>query len=285
MRLAEVHTFVVAEARATHPGEDKDAAKGEQSLPTSDPRAHVPADIRNVSFPAAMRGYDRTAVEAYVRRVNRVIAELEVTRSPQAAVKHAVERVSEQTKQILEEARESAEQITATARGEGDEILAGAKAEAADLVVNASAEADRVRAESEQLLASSKAEAEQIVVGATAEAERIVGEANTVAEERRRKSDEEHGALQEEAAARMRELEADTATVWKERHELLGDIDRMATRLHEAASSAAARFSQGEDGETRDDGWPEATETETVVIPPEEPAEEAASERPRARKS
>src|SRR5205823_3153632 len=69
-------------------------------------RTRVPADIRNVAFPAAMRGYDRDAVDAYVRRVNRVIAELEVTRSPQAAVRHAVERVGEQTKTILDEARE-----------------------------------------------------------------------------------------------------------------------------------------------------------------------------------
>src|SRR5437773_5996182 len=90
-------------------------------------RARVPADIRNVSFPIAMRGYDRDAVEAYVRRVNRVIAELEVTRSPQAAVRHAVERVSEQTKTILEEARGSAEKITATAQAEADEIVAQAK--------------------------------------------------------------------------------------------------------------------------------------------------------------
>src|SRR5947199_848534 len=81
-------------------------------------RARVPADIRNVSFPIAMRGYDRDAVEVYVRRVNRVIAELEVTRSPQAAVRHAVERVSEQTKTILEEARESAEKITTSGESE-----------------------------------------------------------------------------------------------------------------------------------------------------------------------
>jgi DivIVA domain-containing protein len=31
-------------------------------------------DIRNVSFPGSVRGYDRAAVDAYVKRVNRVIA-------------------------------------------------------------------------------------------------------------------------------------------------------------------------------------------------------------------
>src|ERR671937_1181091 len=125
-----------------------------------DLRDHVPADIRNVSFPVSVRGYDRDAVEAYVKRVNRVIAELEVSRSPQAAVRHAVERVSEQTKTILDEARESAEKITATAHEEAGRIADEAKAEAAQLVVNASSEADRLGGEAEETVAAARAKAE-----------------------------------------------------------------------------------------------------------------------------
>jgi DivIVA domain-containing protein len=196
-------------------------------------QAHVPRDIRNVSFPVGVRGYERKAVEAYVRRVNRVIADLEVTRSPQAAVRHAVERVSEQTKTILDEARESAERITTTAQAEADEIVAQAKAKAADLVVAASTEADRVRAESEELVARSKAEAEK-----------IVAEAKANAEAHRRESEEELSKLRAEAEARMSELEADTASVWDRRHELLKDIDRMADQLHEAAREAAGRLAR-----------------------------------------
>src|ERR671930_818166 len=103
----------------------------EEPAETINLRAEVPAEIRNVSFPVSVRGYDRRAVDAYVQRVNRVIAELEVSRSPQAAVRHAVERVSEQTKGILQEARESAEKITATAHEEAGRIADEAKAEAA----------------------------------------------------------------------------------------------------------------------------------------------------------
>jgi DivIVA domain-containing protein len=251
----------VAEPRATNTG-DENAGAQPRSESVRDPRTHLPAELRNVSFPAAMRGYDRGAVDAYVRRVNRVIAELEVTRSPQAAVRHAVERVSEQTKTILEEARESAEQLTATGRAEGDEILATAKAEAAELVVSASAEADRVRAEAEQLLADAKAEGEKIVTAA-----------NTEADERRRQSEEELARLHAEAEAKMRELEADTATVWKQRHELLGDIDRMAATLHEAASEAAARFTP----DLADDGDVErpATDAEKTAVLAPAPADEA----------
>ena len=61
----------------------------------SEPR-RVPAELRVVVFPVAVRGYDRRAVDAYVTRVNRVIAELEATRSPQSAVKRALERAEEQ---------------------------------------------------------------------------------------------------------------------------------------------------------------------------------------------
>ena len=214
--------------------------------------ARVPADIRNASFPAAMRGYDRDAVEAYVRRVNRVIAELEVTRSPQAAVRHAVEQVSEQTKAILDEARESAEKITTTAQTEADGIVAQAKEHAADLVVSASTEADRIRAESDELVARSKADAEKILADAEAEAAR-----------RKEQAEAELAQLQAEAESRRRDVDEDTAKVWERRRELLGDIDQMATQLHEAASAAAARLSEKHAD----------AEAETVVVAPENTAD------------
>jgi DivIVA domain-containing protein len=78
----------------------------------------TPKEIRNVSFPGSVRGYDRSAVDAYVTRVNRVIAELQVRSSPRAAVRHALEQVGEQTSGILQRAREAAEEITASARQE-----------------------------------------------------------------------------------------------------------------------------------------------------------------------
>ena len=203
----------------------------EQGLSSSELRAHVPAEIRNVSFPVSVRGYDRGAVDAYIRQVNRIVAELEVSRSPQAAVRHAVDRVAEQTKAILQQARESAESITNTAREEAAEIKATAKAEAAKLVVGASTEADRLGAE-----------AEQVVARAQAEAEKTIHEAQAEAAEHLRRSEEEIEALQAQADARLRELEADTEAVREERRGLLGDIHGMADHLQEVASAAATRF-------------------------------------------
>src|SRR5213078_2071147 len=44
-------------------------------------RHYVPAEILNVSFPGAVRGYDRRAVDAHIKRVNRLIAEIKVSSS------------------------------------------------------------------------------------------------------------------------------------------------------------------------------------------------------------
>lgn len=190
----------------------------------------APKDIRNVSFPSSVRGYDRSAVDGYVKRVNRVIAELEMRSSPRAAVRHALEQVGEQTSGILQRARETAEEITASARREAEETTGRAKAEAADIVLNASAESDRARQEADQLIAAAKAEADQLLAKAKAESEKLLARAR-----------EEVAALREEGETRLRELHADIAATWKERRELLDDVRGIATRLEEAAIRAAAR--------------------------------------------
>ena len=216
-------------------------------------------DIRNVSFSGAVRGYDRSAVDAYVERVNGVIAELEMRSSARAAVRHALEQVGEQTSGILQRARETAEEITGSARREADETTARAKAEAAEIVVNASTEADRARAESSQLIAKATAEGEGILAESKAEAERILGRAR-----------DEAAALREEGEARLRELHADIAATWKERRELLDDVRGIATKLEAAAIRAAARVApsgaeeRAEEAELQPEGALEPEPTEVA---------------------
>ena len=191
-------------------------------------RGRVPAQIRDVTFPAAMRGYDRGAVDAYVREVNRVIAELEISRSPDAAVKHALDRVADQTRGILEQARESAEQITTTAREEADQSIAQATAEA------------------EALVAQARAEANEIQTRSNREAEETLARSRADAAERVQQTEREVAALRAEAEARVRELQTDTETIWKERSALLDDMRGIAERLGELARTAAARMPSAE---------------------------------------
>ena len=242
--------------------------------------AHVPADIRDVSFPLAVHGYGRRAVDAYVERVNHLIAELEVSRSPRAAVRHALDRVTEQVGGILERARQTAEEITSSARKEAGESTARAKAEAAELVVNTSDEADRTRAEAEEILAKARAEAGEILARSRAEAEETLTQSRAEAAERLQRSEKELAVLRELAEARMRELHADTEAVWEERGELLDDIRGMAARLEEAAREAAARLpaERAEEGLPESEAEPQptgvaATNEPTVAMPALRPHE------------
>jgi DivIVA domain-containing protein len=201
----------------------------------------IPKEIRNVSFPGSVRGYDRGAVDAYVKSVNRVIAELEIGSSPRAAVRHALEQVGDQTSGILQRAREAAEEITISARQEADDLIARAKAEAAEIVVNASTAADRERADASAHLATARAEADEILAEAKAEAEKALAQARADASQRLKRSQEELAAVKEEAEARMRELQADTEGVREARRDLLDDIGNIAARLEELTSAAADR--------------------------------------------
>jgi DivIVA domain-containing protein len=236
--------------------------------PLTPERRDVPPSIRNVSFKVAVRGYDRAEVDAYVRQVNRVIAELEVSSSPRAAVRHALERVGEQVHGILDRARDTADEIVATARQEAEEIAARAKAEAADLVVNASTQADASRTEAAQILSEANAKADEIVARAKGDAEGIVAEARSEAEAHLRHVEEEANAQREKAQAQLREIQADIATVSEEHHGLLGDVRDLAVRLEQLAAEAAGKFEAIESTEPAED---ERTH-DTSTIPAEQDA-------------
>jgi DivIVA domain-containing protein len=247
----------------------------------------VPADILDVSFPVSVRGYDRAAVDAHIQRVNRVIAELKVSASPPAAVRHALDQAGEKVEGLLRAAREAAEEITASARREADEGAARVKAEASEFVVNTSAEADRVKAEAEELIAKAKAEADDAVAKATAEANEILSEAKTTAQdtlaraetevdERLRQLREELAAERGKADTQMREVQTDTNAIWKERSELLDDIHAMATGLAELANAALVRLPR------RDSVGPEQQIREPETRAETEPPPVAADEPTRA---
>jgi DivIVA domain-containing protein len=241
-------------------GFPNEAAEEVRSPTASDPgqgfgelRHYVPDDILNTRFPASVRGYDRHAVDAYRKRVNRAIAELKVSASPQAAVRHALEQAGQQVHGLLQSARETAEEITASARREAEESTARAKAEAAELVVNASADADRVRDEANELMANARNEAEALVAksraeadetraSAKTEAENTVARSHAQAEERFQRLEEELASLRDQAETQMREIQTDTEAAWDERRQLLDDIRRLAGSLGNLADTAAARL-------------------------------------------
>jgi DivIVA domain-containing protein len=191
-------------------------------------RQSLPSAIEDVAFPVSIRGYDREAVDGYVNRVRDVVTQLETSRSREAAVKQALEKVGEQTKSILEHAGETAEEITVAARQEAKETNSRAKGEASEILARSNAEA-----------------------------EATVAQARQEAAEHLRRSREEVAALREEAEARLRELHADTESIRQDRSQLLDEIREFATRVEEVASAADTRFPRRDaagrgDDETRD---------------------------------
>ncbi len=145
-----------------------------RTLP-DDPVAAVHAD-----FPVGLRGYDRLAVDAYVQQTSQLVAELQATRSPEAAVRKALERVGEQISGILQRAHTTAEEITSQSRAEAEDRLEHARIEAAELVAGAhqrikdlDADTDRIWIERHRIVDDARELAQQLVALADAAAERF----------------------------------------------------------------------------------------------------------------
>jgi DivIVA domain-containing protein len=157
---------------------------------------------RDVDFPLALRGYDRDAVDRYVEEVNQAIAELEISASPQSAIRHALEQVSEETSGLLQRAHETA-----------DEITAGSRAQADDRLQRAQKEADEVRAVAEREAAETR--------------ERVTRETEK---------------LRSEAQAHVNALRRNADAIAEERRQLIEELREAGRRLAELADEEEARF-------------------------------------------
>src|SRR6201989_1690232 len=108
---------------------DQSSASTEHALmqEITAPLATLPEDpvpvVADVEFPVVLRGYDRDTVDAHVQRTTQLVAELQATRSPEAAVRRALERVGEEVSGILQRAHDTAAQLTAQPRIEAEKRL------------------------------------------------------------------------------------------------------------------------------------------------------------------
>jgi cell division septum initiation protein DivIVA len=183
-------------------------AAGAHTVSASELPPHPPdvrdeeiAELLGLEFPVALRGYDRAAVDYYHQRVSRVIAELQASRSPQSAVRYALEQVSEETRAILQQAHDTADQITTKSRREASERM------------------ETAERESEQMLADARREAE----------------------ETRSAAERDAADLRAAAERRVADAEDEVATIWQERERLVEDAREVASRLNEVADAAAER--------------------------------------------
>ncbi len=165
---------------------DQSAAAQEHAIlaEITAPLATLPEDpvpiAADVDFPVALRGYDRIAVDAYVRRTTQLVAELQATHSPEAAIRRALERVGEEISGVLQSAHETAHQVTSRSRSEAEDRLEVARREAAEITADArvrlrelDAETDKIWAERMRIVDDARDLARQLMVLADAAAERF----------------------------------------------------------------------------------------------------------------
>lgn len=236
-------------------------------------------EARHVQFPAGVRGYQRDAVDRYVERVSRLITELEMYSSPEAAVKHALDEVGEETREILQHAHQSAEEITVRSRAKAEERLQQAEQEAREKLDAAEQQAKETR-EAAQRSAREERESAQHEIqqlreqashdaGQTREtAQREVTELRETAEREtteqreatareleqlRAKSQRESEALVEHARreaqetlevaeSRTAELARSAQLLWRERKRLIEDVHAVGEQLVTLGDAEAKRF-------------------------------------------
>ena len=158
--------------------------------------ADDPLELVQADFPTAMRGYDKAAVDDYVRETTQLVAELQAVRSPESAVRRALVRAGGQISGVLRRAHETAAEITARSRSEAEDRLERARVEADELmdaaerrVRDLDADTDRIWLDRQRIMADVEDLSNQLLGLAKQAGERFP-------------DDDEQGAYDEEQAQR-----------------------------------------------------------------------------------
>ena len=243
--------------------EGRDGERSTRRFPTSivsaPERERLVKQTRATEFPVALRGYDRGAVDRYVEHVNRLLAELEISSSPESAVRHALDEVSEETRDILQRAHDTAEEITARSRSRADDRLQQAEQEAKELRAAALREAEEVREtaqreaeeareaaqrEAEETRESARREAAELRESAARESQQLRSTAQREAEQLRVSARDESEEMLETAQTRSRDLARSAETMWRERRRLIDDMRGIGEQLVAISEVEAKRFAK-----------------------------------------
>lgn len=267
-RYADRASVQLSAAQASEAGSEGQMSRRLGGYRSHADRSRLIKEARETEFPIALRGYERAAVDRYVTEVNRLIAELEMTSSPESAVRRALEEVSEETRGLLERAHQTAEEITARSRVRADDRLKQAEGEAQELRIAAQADSDATREagqrEADRIREAAQREAHELRTAAQHEAaslrEMATHEVNdlreTVAREAQQlRSTAQHeadrvlgdarrdaGELIDVAETRARELAHNAETIWRERRRLVDDMRAIGEQLTSTGEAEAKRF-------------------------------------------
>jgi DivIVA domain-containing protein len=231
-------------------------------------RDRILQDARSVEFSAALRGYDREQVDRYVEKMSRLITELEMSSSPEAAVRHALDEVTDETRDILQRAHQTAEEITARSRAKADDRLQTAERESRELREAAERDVAAVRdtaarevaglretvvaevaelretaaREVAELRETAERETQQLRQSAARETHQLRASTQREANEARAGARRDAEEMIEAAELRARELARSAETVWRERRRLLEDMRAVGEQLVAIGEAEGKRF-------------------------------------------
>src|SRR5947209_1488354 len=190
-----------------------------------------PPEGEEPPFPIVLRGYDRTAVDEHIDNLNRVIEERRTARSPQAAVRSALDRVGEETSAILQRAHETADEITNAARADARRRVETAQRDADSLRQEAERQAralasdsDNVWRERTGLLHDMRKLAEDVLGIADAADERI---SKSPAEAVNALADSSRADAEASTAEPIDSVPDDEPRVWREMSQPTEQIDAL----------------------------------------------------------
>jgi cell division septum initiation protein DivIVA len=241
-----------------HPAE-RPTRRLPSSIVSAPERERLIKQTRDTAFPVGLRGYDRAAVDRYVEHVNRLLAELEISSSPESAVRHALDEVSEETRDILQHAHDTAEEITARSRSRADDRLQQADQEAKELRATALREAqetrdaaqreaeetrEAARRETAELREAAASEATELRDTATRESQQVRGAAQRDAEELRARARADSEEMLEAAETRSRDLARSAEKIWRERRRLIDDMRGIGEQLVAIGDVEGKRFAK-----------------------------------------
>jgi hypothetical protein len=234
------------------------------------PLATLPDDavaLVSVDFPVVLRGYDRLAVDEYVSKTSQLVAELQTTRSPEAAVRRALERVGEQISGILQRAHEAAGEITSQSRAEAEDRLERSRREAAQITAEAEqrvkdldVDTDRIWAERHRIVEDTRGLARQLREVAESAAERFPPAEEAMAANA--PVEEAPAPFDVEASAAAREdLRADPGAGESQSTEAFSAVDAWVQDDDDSAQSPTGAVP---DGESTSDRPPPAAERDST---------------------
>ena len=222
--------------------------------------------IRNATFPAARRGYDKQEVEKFLARLADWLETGAGDEARSDTVKRELERVGERTGAILAQAEESAQQIRSEAESLAREALDEGNAQADQTRSEADAYAEQTRSGADAYAKETRktADTDAADVRAAAEAEARETIADAQAQARR---------IVEEGTRRREDIEAVITDLVRRRDEVLEDTEELSGKL--TAAVGDHRPPEGADPfDLPDELDPAARDDDADELDPEEPAED-----------